>query len=201
MKHLFFFTLAISLSTVGFAQQIKVVPQVGINMSKVYPQSNVIDNSGGRGGYEAGLDIRIGDYDGWFYWQPGVHYYTSYASLQVPASDNSTGQVGDYIRLSSFKIPLNGGMYLTGSDGILRIRIAAGFTPTLLLQQEESSLDEAYTDFQNFGLGANIGLGLDIAFVSLDAKYEYGLTKMYDSGNGRIDVLSLTLGVIIPPTF
>lgn len=201
MKYLFFFILVISLSTVSFAQQIKVVPQVGINMGKVYPQSDVIDNSGGRGGYEAGLDVRIGDYDGWFYWQPGLHYYVSYASLQVADPANPAVRDGDYIRLNSLKIPLNGGMYLTGSDGILRVRIAGGFTPILLLHQEESSLDAAYTDFNNLALAANVGLGIDIAFISLDAKYEYGLTKMYDSGNGRMDVLSFTLGVIIPPTF
>lgn len=196
MKHLTFFILSICLFFTGNAQQIKVNPQVGINASQVYPQDNTIGNSGGKGGYEIGADIRIGDFDNWFFWQPGIHYYVSHASLQIEPTNSS-----DIIQLNSLKIPLNGGMYLTGSDGILRVRASAGLVPTILLQQGESTLGEAYTDFNSFGLGANAGIGFDIAFITLDAKYEYGLTQIYSSGNGRMDVLSFTLGVVIPPTF
>ena len=201
MKYLILFLLGVMLFDKSYGQQIKVNPQAGLNYAQTFPQREAIDATGQRGSYQVGLDLRVGDFDHWVYWQPGVHYSAYNVFLQVAEPAGSAYDDSDFIKLSTLKIPIDVGLYLTGSDGILRVRTEAGLTPTVLLHRKESAMDPLYTHFQTFGLGLNAGVGVDIAFVTLDVNYEYGLSKMYNSGDGRINILSFTLGVVIPPTF
>lgn len=158
--------------------------------------------NGMRGGYNVGLDLRLGGYDSWVYFQPGAHFYQ--ARLDIYTLEDFTS-VENYkhteMQVSQIKLPMNLGFYLTGTDGLLKIRASAGLTPSMVVDQSETQLNEEVTKFSTFGVGVNAGIGLDLTVLTLDLRYEHGSTKIYKSANANMNFISLTAGFIIPPSF
>lgn len=185
-------------------QILKAHPNGGIHMSATNSSVDSImtGKNGMRGGYNVGLDLRLGGYDSWIYFQPGAHFYQ--ARLDIYTLEDFT-TVENYKRtemqVSQIKIPLNLGFYLTGTDGILKVRASAGLTPSMVVDQTETQLNEEDTRFSTFGVGVNAGIGLDLTILTLDLRYEHGSTKIYKSANANMNFISLTAGFIIPPTF
>lgn len=199
MKYFLALLFGMLLMGVVHAQQIKVIPRAGLNLSTVTSEVPDIDPDGIGTGFHLGVDLRMGDYDGWFFFQPGLHYYNSSVSLSAAGFNNM--RVSDDVDVRSIKIPLNGGLYLTGTDGILRFSANAGIVPTVVFGVGDANIDPDYTDFRTFGLGANAGVGLDIAILSVNIGYEYGLSRVFKSGDGRQNIITMTVGLVIPPTF
>lgn len=184
------------------AQKLKAQPQGGIHVSATTTSVDSIRTQGAQGGYNVGMDLRLGGYNSWVYFQPGAHFYQ--ARMNVYSLEELT-DVANYqkeeLQLSQVKIPLNLGFYLTGTDGILRVRASAGLTTSMVVDQTETStLTKEATDFRTFGVGVNAGLGIDLAILTLDLRYEHGSTKIYRSANANMNFLSLTAGFIIPPS-
>lgn len=176
--------------------QVKFNPKVGANFSSVTSEVEDIEANGAKVGFNLGLDLRFGDK--WLFFQPGIHYYNAGGRLSV---QEDTTVVKDDFNVKTIKIPLNAGFYLSGTDGILKVRINAGLTPNIIFGVGDSNFNSAHTDFNTFGLGANAGLGFDLAILTLDFNYELGLTNVYESGNGRNNILTVSLGLVIPPSF
>ena len=184
------------------AQKLKVQPQGGIHVSASTTSVDSIRTQGAQGGYNVGMDLRLGGNNSWIYFQPGAHFYQ--ARMNIYSLEELT-DVANYekeeLQLSQLKLPLNLGFYLTGTDGILRVRASAGLTTSMILDQTETDvLTKEATDFRTFGVGVNAGLGIDLAILTLDLRYEHGSTKIYRSGNANINFLSLTAGFVIPPS-
>lgn len=203
MKYFFFLSFTLLSCFSGYAQQFKVNPQVGINNSYAKIDDDVLYDGGGEGGYQIGANLRLGDYDNWFYWQPGVFYKVAKLNVNtIPLDPNNPASgIHDVFQLNQLRIPLTGGFYLSGSDGIVRIRANAGIIPVFNLSVSDTRFPAEYSDFRAAALSANAGIGFDVLFITLDVNYELGLTKMYESGNGTVNALDITVGVVIPPTF
>ncbi|MGB3587769.1 MAG: hypothetical protein WBA23_14575, partial [Tunicatimonas sp.] len=147
-------------------------------------------------GLNLGVDFRIGDDgDSWFFLQPGVHYYSISAQL---INDANAERIDDVVTINSLKVPLNGGVYLTGTDGVLAVRLNGGVVPTLMLGVEDNNLGLDGDDFSSFNLGLNAGIGIDLLFFTLDIGYEWGLTEFFEAGEGRNRIFGVSLGVVIP---
>ncbi len=198
MKYISTLFFALLLAGSLQAQQIKVIPRVGLNLSTVTSDVPDIDPDGVGTGFQLGLDLRVGDYKNWFFFQPGLHYFNTQVNLNTPGTGST--RISDGIKVNSLKIPINGGLYLTGTDGLLRFSINAGFVPTVVVGVGDSNINPDYTNFRTFSLGANAGVGIDIAIVTLNVGYEYGLSRVFKSGDGRLNMITVSLGLVIPPT-
>lgn len=195
MKKIFVFIFSLLL-TYGAYAQVKFNPKAGVNFSRVTSDIEHIDPDGAKVGFNLGLDLRFGEK--WLFFQPGIHYSNVGGRLII--TENNTS-VKDQINVRSLKIPLDAGFYLSGTDGILKVRINAGLTPNIIFGVGNSNFNTEYTNFNTFGLGANAGLGFDLIILTLDFNYELGLTRVYESGRGKNNVFSISLGLVIPPTF
>lgn len=199
MKHFFSLLAALFVAYTAQAQQFKVIPRAGLNLTTVTSEEPEVDPDGAGTGFNLGLDVRLGDYDQWFFFQPGLHYYN--VSVALNTIGLGSLRVSDEVTVRSLRIPLNGGLYLTGTDGLLRFSVNAGIVPTVVVGVGDSNIDPDYTEFRTFGLGANVGVGLDIAILTVNIGYEYGVSQMFRSGNGRLNTITMTVGLVIPPTF
>ncbi|MEM9672149.1 MAG: outer membrane beta-barrel protein [Cyclobacteriaceae bacterium] len=171
--------------------KIHVNPKVGVHFSSL---STETAEQGSRVGMNIGMDMQIkSSKKSWFFWQPGLHYYRTGATL---LNENTTQQdMDNQIHFSTLKTPVSGGMYLTGSDGILRIRVNAGITPTLMLGVQENEYGLTKEAFRGATLGLNGGLGIEVLFVTLDLNYEHGFTPMLVGNNGTNGVLTISAGL------
>lgn len=185
------------------AQKVKFHAQGGFHASSVNSSEDslVTNQNGMQGGYNVGFDLRLGGYNSWVYLQPGAHFYQARMNIY---SLEDYAEVENYrkseLQVSQIKIPLNLGFYVTGTDGLLKIRASAGLTPSMIVDQTDTELSSAQTDFQTFGVGVNAGIGLDFTLLTLDLRYEHGSTKIYRSADANMNFVSLTAGFIIPPT-
>lgn len=194
MKKLSLLIGMLLLTTIAYAQ-VKVNPKAGLNFSALTADGEIIESDGLRVGYNAGLDFRIGENENWFYFQPGLHYYSVGAKLVLNDNDNAA-EVRDIVAVNSIKLPLNGGLYLTGTDGALRVRLNAGMVPTILMGVEDNALFLGKEDFKTFGLGFNAGLGMDLTILTLDFNYEAGITEVFEAGAGRNNIFSISAGLV-----
>lgn len=193
MKKLSLLIGMLLLTAIAYAQ-VKVNPKVGLNFSALTADGEIIESDGLRVGYNAGLDFRIGESENWFYFQPGLHYYSVGAKLVI--NNNNPAEVRDIIAINSLKLPMDGGLYLTGTDGALRVRVNAGLVPTILMSVEDNDLFLGKEDFKTFGLGFNAGLGLDLTILTLDFNYEAGITEVFEAGAARNNIFSISAGLV-----
>ncbi len=196
-KYILFFVLfSVTAVSVTIAQ-VRVNPKIGLNASSLTTENADWEEDGVRVGLNVGVDFRIGDDgDNWFFFQPGVHYYSIGAQL---INDANSERIDDVVAINSLKIPLNGGFYLTGTtDGILAVRVNGGIVPTFMLGVEDNNFGLDRDDFRSVNLGLNAGIGIDILFISLDFGYEWGLTEFFGTGEGRNRIFGASLGIVLP---
>lgn len=195
MKHFFIFLVLCAVTSAANAQ-LRVNPKVGLNLSSLTTESADWNEDGARVGFNAGVDFRVGDTDeNWVFFQPGIHFYSIGAQL---INEANADRIDDVVGINSLKIPLNGGLYLTGTDGILAVRVNGGVIPTFLLGVEDNNLGLDRDDFQAFNFGLNAGLGIDLLVLTLDFGYEWGLTEFFETGQGKNRIFNVSVGLVIP---
>ena len=190
--------LILALLSVTFASahaQFSFNPKIGMNVTSI-TTPNATAESGSHVGFNVGADLRFRKKESWFFVQPGLHYY----SMGVqPVPENATQEQMEQIpSVNSLKLPLSGGMYLTGSDGILRVRAHAGVTPTVLLGVEENTLGATKDAYQAATLGLHGGIGIEVLIVTLDLSYEHGVSNVYRQAEGTAGTFTLSAGIRIP---
>ena len=194
MKKLLILTI-LSLTFVYGHAQTSFNPKAGMNITSIASET-AAEHQGNLVGFNIGADLRFKKKEGWFFVQPGLHYYSIGA---VPVSEDATSEELEQIpTFNSLKLPLAAGMYLTGADGILRIRVNAGITPTVLTGVEENQLGIDKSDFRGATLGLNGGIGIEVLFVTLDLNYEHGLSDLYSNAPGTANTFSISAGIKIP---
>lgn len=194
MKKLLILTI-LSLAFAHARAQVSFNPKAGVNVTSIVSETTP-EGQGSLVGFNIGADLRFKKKESWFFVQPGLHYYSIGA---VPASEDATPEELERIpAVNSVKLPLTAGMYLTGSDGILRIRVDAGITPTVLTGVEENQLGISKSDFRGATMGLNGGVGIEVLFVTLDLNYEHGLSDLYSHTSGTANTFTISAGIRIP---
>lgn len=185
---------AIALVCICFTAQaqVKPIPRVGINSSGV--EATLQDISAeGRAGWNAGLDFRIGD--GALFLQPGAHYY-SYSTNLVDYDDIEDFPFEDQAAVQSVKLPLNIGLNLLPKNGLLGIHVLGGVTPTFVTGVSEApNFAFGKEDLNTLTWGANVGVGVDVLFLTVSANYEIGLTDYFQNATGANNVFTLSAGL------
>lgn len=184
---------ACALFTLPALAQVKVNPKVGVNFSALDVKLQDI-TADARVGWNAGLDFRMGD--GIFYFMPGAHYYSYTARLvkEVQAPDDL--KLRDETTIQNLKVPINLGIRITGDNGLLGIHLHGGVVPSMVLGVTERT-DFAFDRgrLNTFTWGANMGVGIDLLFLTLDASYEIGMSDFFKNAEGRNNMLTISAGV------
>lgn len=195
MKTLKFAALALSLFFVSetLSAQVKVSPRVGLNLSALDAKLTDFDAEA-RAGWHAGLDFRLGD--GFLFLNPGVVYQSYTARLVQNIDENTEVKFSEETTIQSVKAPLNVGLRVTGDNGLLGLHLKGGIVPTYVMGvKETNNISFSADDLSRLTWGANMGVGVDILFFTADLTYEKGLTNFFKDGEGKNNVLSLSVGL------
>ncbi|MEQ9443550.1 MAG: outer membrane beta-barrel protein [Cyclobacteriaceae bacterium] len=192
----FVILITLCLFSASFAQaqsetKVHFNPKVGMNISTLSTEDS---ENGMRTGLQLGADFIVkSNKESWFFWQPGLHFY--HTGVQPVNETTTEAELENQFYYNSLKVPVSGGLYLTGSNGILRIRVNAGITPTILLGVSENQYGVTREDFKGVTVGLNGGVGIEVLIVTLDLSYEHGLTPMLNGNDGINQMFSISAGI------
>ena len=185
--------LLCALFTLPALAQIRVNPKVGVNFSGLDAKLQDI-TAEARVGWNAGLDFRIGQ--GFLFLNPGVHYYNYTARLVKDIESPDDVKLSDETTIQNIKLPVNLGIRLTGDNGLLGLHVQGGIVPAMVVgvtEKQDFFFDK--NDLNTFTLGANMGVGVDILFFTLDANYEIGLNDFFKDAADRNNMLTVSAGI------
>ncbi|WDF55302.1 porin family protein [Mucilaginibacter sp. KACC 22063] len=191
MKKLFLsIAVLVALSITAKAQFILGV-KGGVNFSKINTD-NFKESS--QAGYQAGIFMRAGS--GLFF-QPELYLSSSGGKFEFQNSNNTINEEG-HVRFTNLNVPLLIGQRFGTKN--LNVRIMAGPIYTAILDKDRSfsqNVQNAYQDFGNYTtstLGFQAGAGVDIGSITIDGRYEGGLTKINKDYGQRQNLWALTVG-------
>lgn len=185
--------LALAVLSLPMTAQVRVNPKVGVNFSGVDARLQDI-TAEARVGWNAGIDLRIGD--GFAFFNPGAHYYSYTARLIKDVEKPGDVKFEDETTIQNIKLPVNLGFRLTGDNGLLGLHVKGGVVPTMVAgvkEKQDFFFDK--NDLNTFTLGANVGAGIDFLVFTLDANYEIGLNDFFKDAEGRNNMLTVSLGL------
>ncbi len=189
-----FFGIICMLMCNAVSSQIQFSPKFGMNVSSV--KGEVGDQSvNGRIGWHLGLDLRIDLNNEMIFFHPGVYYQSMVAKLIKDTG--STTNLEDETSIKYLKVPLDIGFRLTGEGGLIDLHARGGVVPNILLGVSEKNGFQFDKDrLKSFNLGANLGVGLDVWFLTLDVQYEFGLTNFFNDLDGKNNTFLISLGFV-----
>ncbi len=192
MKKLFI-TIAIIAAAITYSNA-QVIPSFqlgikgGINLSKLNYSGSTF-NSSNRAGYLGGLWARVGALG--FNFQPELYV----TSKNVEISDNGTNVKAKF---TSIDLPL----LLGGKVGAfgLGARFYTGPLVSFAINKNQSfstAIGNATSlDYKDQNFAWVLGAGLDIRNISIDLRYEGGLTKQtFGDSHTRVSLFNLSLAV------
>lgn len=159
----------------------------GVNLAK-FKTTNTFD-SGNKSGYFAGVWARIGG--------AGIHLQPElYLSGKKSTLINTTGQ-DNKVRFTSLDLPILLGTKI-GAAG-LGLRFNLGPVISFNLSDEQNFSQAASSsfkgDFKDKTFAAQFGAGVDIGKLSVDLRYESGLSKINEQNYPTTKLNLYTLGV------
>ena len=175
--------------SIGAKAQVSLGIKGGVNFSKI-STDNLKEST--LTGYQAVLFARVGNS---LYFQPEL--YLSSTGGKFESSDNNQDFSGK-VRFTNLNVPLLIGKSFGEKD--LNFRIMAGPIYTYQLDRSENfsgNLSGAYADFGDYKkstLGYQVGAGVDISAITVDLRYEGGLTKVNQNFGQRQNLWALSVG-------
>ncbi len=177
--------------TISANAQFSLGVKGGMNISKInndnYSESTFT-------GYQFGAFARIGK---GLYLQPEMYVGSKGGQFNYETSGTNTGGSAK-VKFTSLDVPLLLGESFGASS--LNFRIMAGPIYSYILNTDESFSDNlaaAYRDLGNYNrstLGYQAGAGIDLGNISLDARYEGGLTNLNEKFGQRQNLWHISLG-------
>lgn len=146
-----------------------IQPKVGLNIANVTDADDADPRIGFVGGAE--LEYQATDI---FSITGGVLY-----SMQGAKADDETSKL-DYIN-----IPILANVYVTKG-----LAVKLGIQPAFNVNSKGS----ADVDAKSFDFSIPVGLSYEFSNVVLDARYNWGLTKISENGDSKNSVFQITLG-------
>lgn len=224
MKKLSLALFVIFLTTSAFSQEFDLGVKFGFNSSKlattsVSSISNYTKNdffSEASNGYNIGAFARIGIKK--FFIQPELLYsmkkgQTTYDVSAAINGGNAVDGVTQNMDIKSLEIPVLLGIKLAELK-LVSVRAFTGPAMTIILDgskikinnsgsELEGELVDKLTDVDNFKNNAwdwQLGAAIDIAMFTIDARYSWGLTNLFDGNASDIefeskgDFITVSLG-------
>ncbi|WP_443945356.1 porin family protein [Pedobacter sp. AW1-32] len=181
MKKLFFSIVFLTVCwATSNAQTFNLGVKAGVNLAKINADFASEEN---RLGYQVGAWARIGGSS--VYLQPEAYIGSKGNKFVNVTTDNGNVVSAEgKVRFTTLDIPVLVGTRFGGNN--LNFRLMAGPVLSLVLD-ENSSFNSAYqqaTDFDNYknqAFGIQAGAGVDVGNISVDLRYEAGLTNISKS--------------------
>jgi hypothetical protein len=159
--------------------QFTLGPKIGYSTSKL---STDIDNvkEDAKNNFQIGAFARFGKK---LYLQPEIYYATSGGTLKIEGT-----QAKETIKMKNLVIPVLVGYKLINAK-VINLRIFAGPVANFILDKTVDASDLIQeplqdSDLKNVAWGMDVGAGVDVFFLSLDLRYEFGLNNIYNPSDG-----------------
>ncbi|MGN7987185.1 porin family protein [Pedobacter sp. 22226] len=196
MKKIIFFIVFLTLGwATSKAQTFNLGVKAGVNLAKLNADFASEEN---RLGYQIGAWARIGGAS--FYVQPEA-YIGSKGNKFISIQQDNGNEVSaeGKVKFTTLDVPVLFGTKFGAKN--LNFRVMAGPVISFILD-ENSTFSSAYqqaTDFSNYknqALGAQFGAGVDVGSISVDLRYEAGLSNISKSEkySQKPNLFQLSLG-------
>ena len=185
-----FLTAAMMLASVAtFAQnavgQITIQPKVGLNIANVTDA----DDADARIGLAAGAEFEYGVTD-----MIGVSAGLVYSMQGYKFSE---GNVDTTVKLDYLNVPILANVYVAPGLAV-KLGVQPGFKLSSKVKMEGSGISiEGESDddgVKGFDLSIPVGVSYQYQNIVLDARYNWGVTKVFDDVDSKNSVFQITLG-------
>ena len=185
-----FLTAAMMLASVAtFAQnavgQITIQPKVGLNIANVTDA----DDADARIGLAAGAEFEYGVTD-----MIGVSASLVYSMQGYKFSE---GNVDTTVKLDYLNVPILANVYVAPGLAV-KLGVQPGFKLSSKVKMEGSGISiEGESDddgVKGFDLAIPVGVSYQYQNFVLDARYNWGVTKVFDDVDSKNSVFQITLG-------
>jgi len=157
------------------------IPYVGVNFNQI---SDLETDMGI--GYHLGFNYKRGKF---FYWQVGARFNN--AVYKITNSLDTTDNLG----IRSIDIPITGGInFLSFTNRIVALRVFVSAVPGFALGVGENDLGLTKDDIETFCLYGQGGIGVNVAFLVLEAGYNYGFSHVFTSVGSKPGQVFVNLG-------
>ncbi|EHQ27764.1 porin family protein [Mucilaginibacter paludis] len=181
----------LTLITVAARAQFTLGLKGGVNISKINTD-NLSEST--IAGYQFGAWARLGKST---YIQPEMYIGSKGGQFNFDSNGSNAGGSAK-VKFTTLDVPV----LIGESFGVshLNFRIMAGPVYSYILSKDESfssNLGSAYRDFGNYNnstLGYQVGAGVDLGNISIDARYEGGLTRLNEKYGQRASLFHISLG-------
>jgi hypothetical protein len=169
----------------------QIIPQAGLTAAALASEPESLTSTA-KIGYMLGGSLRFGSR---FFVQPGVFYQRTAVTAQS-VEDISSITFDDDLGVSSLWIPVQVGVNVIHRD-LLDLHLSGGPTATFVTSVSDNDLGLTKDDYESVVWGAVVGVGTDITAVSLDASYEFGLSKVLktEGSDTKQNVFRFTVGL------
>ena len=189
MKKMFLAAAMMLASVATFAQnavgQITIQPKVGLNIANVTDADDADARIGLAAGaeFEYGVTDMIGVSAGLVYSMQGYKY--------------SEGNVDTTVKLDYLNVPILANVYVAPGLAV-KLGVQPGFKLSSKTKIEGSGVsiegDSDDDGVKGFDLAIPVGVSYQYQNIVLDARYNWGVTKVYDGGDSKNSVFQITLG-------
>lgn len=189
MKKMFLAAAMMLVSVATFAQnavgQITIQPKVGLNIANVTDADDVDARIGLAAGaeFEYGVTDMIGVSAGLVYSMQGYKF--------------SEGNVDTTVKLDYLNVPILANVYVAPGLAV-KLGVQPGFKLSSKTKIEGSGISiEGESDddgVKGFDLAIPVGVSYQYQNIVLDARYNWGVTKVSDDGDSKNSVFQITLG-------
>ena len=194
-KTLIFSFILLATSMVASAQlpKFNIGIKGGVNYSKLRSQADLTaDNS--ILGYQAGIFTRFSIAG--MYLQPEVYLGTKGSDFKLRTANNTVVTQGD-VKFTTLDLPILLGTKLGTSK--LNLRFMVGPVISFKIDEKTTFAQgyqevKDYNNYKNQAIAIQAGGGIDLGNVTVDLRYENGLTKMNDYGQKQ-NLWHLSLGL------
>lgn len=201
MKKVIILMLAIGLNGTIFAQlpAFSIGPKIGYNTTKLSTDASTV-SSDLKNKFQFGAFVRIGSK---FYIQPEVNYVTKGGVLK---SNDAGTTITQNITLKTLTIPLLIG-YKFVDLKVASLHLVGGPVASYALNKKLSVTNPGASwpvnttdDIKNASWAIQAGAGIDVLMLTLDIRYEIGLSNMYNGSNVNMkslknNLLNVSLGL------
>lgn len=159
------------------------IPYVGVNFNQLNLSGNDLESGMGLG-WHLGFDYKRGKF---FYWQVGIRYNNAVYKLKEIDLDSA-----DFVNVPvrGIDVPITGGVnFLSAINRIVALRLFVSAVPSFAFGVGDNDLGFDKDAINAFIMYGQAGLGINVAFLVLEAGYNFGfkdLLKDYESKPGQV---------------
>jgi hypothetical protein len=133
-----------------------------------------------------------------FYIQPELYYSNKVANFSVPSYSNPDEQVTTQLKTGNVNVNALLGFRLLKLSGLFNLRVFAGPSTSLIVAKglyAEGKKSSSVPDMKASSFNVQGGLGVDITKLTIDVRYEQGLTDITNTAEDlKINSVMVVLG-------